>query len=70
MFIDKVFKDRSLGTYLNLLHMIVRSGCGFAFVGYISGKDTAQSLGYRLGVNLMVLFVYHINTFCAISTSC
>ena len=63
MFIDKVLKERSLSTTFNLLLMMVRSGCVFAFVGYISGKDIAQSLGYRLGVVLMVLSVCHINTF-------
>ena len=32
--------------------MVVRSGCGVALVGYMSGRDTAQSLGYRQGVAL------------------
>ena len=34
---------------LNSLHMVVRFGCGVALVGYMSGRDTAQSLGYLLG---------------------
>ena len=40
--INKMFDNRSLCTHLNLLHMVVRSGCGVALVGHMSGRDTAQ----------------------------
>ena len=48
---------------LNLLHMVARSSYGVALVGYMSGKDTAQSLGSRQGVALMTLYVCYINEF-------
>ena len=43
--IVNVLNDQSLSKYLNLLHIVVRFGCGVALVGYMSGRDTAQSLG-------------------------
>ena len=55
--------DMSPCTHLKLLHMVVRSGCGVALVGYMSGRDTAQSLGSRQGVVLMTLSVCYINEF-------
>ena len=47
----------------NLLHMVVRSGCGVALVGHMSGRDTAQSLGSQQGEALMTLSVCYINEF-------
>ena len=55
--------DRSPCTLLNSLHMVVSSGCGVALVGYMSGRDTAQSLGSWQGVALMTLSVCYINEF-------
>ena len=55
--------DRSPCTLLNSLHMVVRSGCGVALVGYMSGRGTAQSFGSRQGVALMTLSVCYINEF-------
>ena len=43
--------------------MVVRSGCGVTLVGYMSGRYTAQSLGYQQGVSLMALYVCYINEF-------
>ena len=55
--------DRSPCTLLNSLHMVVRSSCGVALVGNMSGRDTALSLGSRQGVALMTLSVCYINEF-------
>ena len=49
--------------HLNLLHMVVRSGCDVTLVGYMSGRDTAQSLGCQQGVALIALSVCYINEF-------
>ena len=46
--------------------MVVRSGCGVALVGYMSGRDTAQSLGCQQGVALMALSVCYIDEFLAL----
>ena len=46
--------------------MVVRSGCGIALVGYMSGRYTAQSLGCRQGVALMTLSVCCIDEFLAL----
>ena len=43
--------------------MVVRSGCGVALVGYMSGRDIAQSLGCQQGVALMALSVCYIDEF-------
>ena len=43
--------------------MEVRYGCGVALVGYMSGRDTAQSLGSQQGVALMTLSVCYTNEF-------
>ena len=48
---------------LNLLHMVVRCGCGVALLGYMSGRDIVQSFGSQQGVALMTLSVYYINEF-------
>ena len=50
--------------------MVVKSGCGVAFVGYMADRDTAQSLGCQQGVALMTIHVYYINEFSVISNSC
>ena len=60
-FIVDVLNDKSLCKYLNSLHIVVRVGCGVALVGYMSGRDTAQSLGCRQVVALMALTVCYIN---------
>ena len=41
--------------------MVVRYGCGIALVGYMSGMDTAQSLGCRQGVAIIALPVCYIH---------
>ena len=43
--------------------MVFRSGCGVALIGYMSGTDTPQSIGYQQGVTLMTLTVCFINAF-------
>ena len=63
MFDTKILDDRRSCTHLNLLHMVVRYGCGVALVGYMSGRDTAQSLGSRQGVALVTLSVCYTNEF-------
>ena len=60
-FIVNVLNDQSLSKYLDLLHMVVRFGCGVYLVGYTSGRDTAQSLGCWQVVALMALSVCYIN---------
>ena len=49
--------------------MVVRSGCGVALVGYMSGMDTAQSLGCQQGVAVMALSLCYINEFLALFQS-
>ena len=61
--ITKIFDDRSLSKNLNSLHVVFRSGCGVALVGYMSGRETAQSLGCQQGVALMALSVCYIDDF-------
>ena len=43
--------------------MVVRYGCGVALVAYMSGRDTAQSLGHQQRVALMALSVCYIDEF-------
>ena len=62
-FIANVLKDQSLSKYLDSLHMVVRFGCGVSLVGYMSGRDTAQSFGCWQVVALMALTVCYINEF-------
>ena len=62
-----VLKDQSLSKYLDSLHMVVRFGCGVSLVGYMLGRDTAQSLGCWQVVALMALSVCYINEFIAIN---
>ena len=52
-----------LAKNLSSLHMVVRSGCGVALVGYMSGRDIAQSLGCQQGVALLTLSVCYIDEF-------
>ena len=60
-FIVNVLNDQSLSKYLDSLHIVVRFGCGVSLVGYMSGRDTAQSLGCWQVVTFMALSVCYIN---------
>ena len=60
-FIVNVLNDQSLSKYFDSLHVVVRFGCGVSLVGYMSGRDTAQSLGCWQVVALMALSVCYIN---------
>ena len=60
-FIVNVLNDLSLSKYIDSLHMVVRFGCWVPLVSYMSGRDTAQSLGCWQVVALMALSVCYIN---------
>ena len=55
--------EENYSTYLYLLCIGVRFGCAFALVGYMPGRDTAQSLGFQQGVTFVILFVCCINEY-------
>ena len=61
--LSKVLNEEIHNTYLYLLCIGVRFGCAVAIVGYMPGRDTAQSLGFRQGIAFMTLFVCCINEY-------